>query len=928
MNSYMFRIVLLMAALTCGAAASGVSAAESPGSLLDQAERSLQQGQARTAEIQAKNVLQRDPQNASALVVLARAYIDMDQLALALRQLEQARLMGADEAKVRALIAHVYLQQQDYKRVLREINSDGSLSAQGRATILALRGVAELNLGHEKEAKEAFDAAFELDPDSVDAHLGYARLAIRDRELDSAASHLGKAKSAAPDYVETLLVEGELARVKNDFATARESFQRVLQRRPKNTLAHLGLAAVLLDQGDLAKAQEHLTVVLRDWPNHPVANYLRGELAYRAGNKDEAKSALRLALAIMPGHLPSHMLLGGIEFSEGRPESAAKHLERYIAARPDQLPARKLLAASYLKLDQPKKALDALEPALGGSVTDAQIQALAGSTYMRMGEPNKAAEHFQRAVQLDPSAAGTRMELFVSLLLSDTPGQAGQELHQTIELGTSPEQVLVMRTQLLLTKKSYDDALKAAKELQRQAPKNPAGYNLAGVAYLGKSQPEQAQQEFRQALKVAPEFTLAAMNLAAMALQASDLTRARDYFQKVLNINPEHVGALQGLAEIAHREGNTEVMLENLERARRASASALEPRMRLYEYHLQRGDMKVALDLAQEMAASHPANPDVLRALGIAQQGEHLIKRALESFKKLIELQPESAEAHALYADALASYGDLDTARKELEESLRLEPDSIRARVGLGALEARAGNADRALQIAAEIQRRHPDRPAGFELEGDLRLASRAARQAAELYAKAYERAPSDRLAQKRFHALRQARQPEDSYAALQEWLHANPQDVETRILLAKAYQIDGKDGEAEQTYRAVLQRDPNRADVMNNLAWITLQRDPGKALQWAEKAYQLSPQNPAIIDTYGWAVFQRGDRETGLGLLQEALLKAPQDSGIRFHVAQALEQVGNYDEAHRHVKQILYTDPQFSQKAQAEAMLKRLERR
>ncbi len=907
-------------------AVSGVSAAADVATMLKQAEQNLEAGQPRTAEIQVKNALQADPDNARALLLLSRAYVELEHPESALRELERADLMGADHAQVLALTAHAYLQQQNYKGVLDHVRNDENMPKSGQADVIALRGIAELNLGHDDKAEEAFATALKLDPNSIEGHIGSARLDLKNRELDSAERHVEFVKSRDPNNVDNLLVVGELARVREQYAQASKAFEHVLQRRPENTLAHLGLAAVLLDQDRLDDAAKHIRLVLHNWPNHPIGNYLRGELAYRAGKRDEAKASLKVALAVMPGHLPSHMLLGGIEYADGNFADAADHLSRYIAARPDQLAARKLVISSFLKLGQPDKALKALEPALQNHPSDAQVQSLAGETYMRMGDTNRAAEHYGKAVELNPNAADARQELFVSLLVSDATEAADKQLRESIKLGADPVQASIMRTQLLLTQKSYQEALDEAVHLQDQAPDNPVGYNLAGVAYLGLSNRGKAEEQFHKALKKAPDFALAAMNLAALAIQASDLEAARSYYDGILEHRPDHAGALQGLAELARREGDTEKMVQWLEKARNANAGALAPRMQLYEYRLKQGDTQAALDLAQEMARSHPNEPKVLRALGIAEQGANLIKRAVGTFQHLVAVEPDVAEGHALYADALASYGDVAGARKQLETALKLDSGYLQARIALGALEARAGNRDRALEIAKEVQQAHPEHSAGFELEGDLRMAAGAFDPAADAFGKAYQRTPSARLAQKRFTAQRRSGDNEQAYQSLKTWLDQHPQDLDTRILLAKSYQVDGAFDDAIREYELVLKTAPGRADVMNNLAWAYIERDPKKALAWAEKAYAQAPQNPSIIDTYGWIVFKHGDPQSGLGLLQEALLKAPQDSGIRFHVAQALEQVGDVDTARRHVKQILYTDPEFPQRAQAEAMLRRLE--
>lgn len=907
--------------------ATAALAAPAGGEFVEKAQRALERGDARTAEIQAKNALQRDPQDAHALLLLSHAYLDLEQPDLALQQLERAQLMGADYARVLTLTARAFLQQQNYKRLLDVVENDESLANSGQASILALRGLAHLSLGHDQEAQESIESALTLDPESVDGHIGAARLALRNRELDQAEAHVQKVLSRDADHVDGLLVAGELARMRGQYAQATAAFERVLQRRPENTLAQLGLAAALMDQDKLGEAEKHLNPVLRNWPNHPIGNYLRGELAYRAGNREQAKGALRLALAVNPGHLPSHMLLGGIEFADGDPKRAVDHLERFVAARPDQLPARKLLASSYLKLGQPQKARDALvEPALEDASADAQVHSLLGAAYMRMGDSRRAAEHYAKAVELDPKAASSRMELFVSLLVRGSSEAAGKQLQESVELGLDPVQTSVMRTQLLLTQKAYADALREAEQVQRQSPDNPVGYNLAGVAYLGLNQPDRAADQFRQALRLSPDFSLAAMNLAALALQRSDLQTARTQYESVLQHHPDHVGALQGLAELAQRAGQREEMVQWLQRARKANPAALQPRMRLYEYQLQNGNLQAALDLAQEMERSHPSNPEVVRALGIAEQGAKLTKRAVATFQRLVEMQPQSANARALYADALASHGDVDGARKQLERALQLDPQYLQAHIGLGALEARAGNVERALEIADEVQRDHSKHSAGFELEGDLRMAAGAHELAAQAFAQAYERRPSVHLAHKRFSALRNAGDTKAAHGALRQWLEQHPDDLESRILLAKSLQVSREYQSAAKEYRQVLAAEPARADVMNNLAWLYVGRDPEAALSWAEKAYALAPQNPAIIDTYGWVVFQHGDRQTGLGLLQEALLKAPQDSGIRFHVAQALAQTGSAGDARRHLKQILFTDPGFSEKEQAEALLRRLD--
>ncbi len=198
-------------------AVSRVSVAEDIDAMLKQAELYLEAGKPRAAEIEVKNALQADPDNARGLLLLSRAYVELEHAESALRELERADLMGADHAQVLALTAHAYLQQQNYKGVLDHVHNDESMPKAGQANVIALRGIAELNLGHDDKAEEAFATALKLDPNSIEGHIGSARLDLKNRELDSAQGHVEFVTARDPNNVDNLLVAGELARVRNQY---------------------------------------------------------------------------------------------------------------------------------------------------------------------------------------------------------------------------------------------------------------------------------------------------------------------------------------------------------------------------------------------------------------------------------------------------------------------------------------------------------------------------------------------------------------------------------------------------------------------------------------------------------------------------------------------------------------------------------------
>lgn len=91
---------------------------------------------------------------------------------------------------------------------------------------------------------------------------------------------------------------------------------------------------------------------------------------------------------------------------------------------------------------------------------------------------------------------------------------------------------------------------------------------------------------------------------------------------------------------------------------------------------------------------------------------------------------------------------------------------------------------------------------------------------------------------------------------------------------LATFYFASGQYAEAAAAYETLLGIDPDRIEALNNFSYITavFLNDPKKAIPYAERAVQLAPQQPSIIDTLGWAHYLAGNLDQARQYLQESL--------------------------------------------------------
>ena len=130
---------------------------------------------------------------------------------------------------------------------------------------------------------------------------------------------------------------------------------------------------------------------------------------------------------------------------------------------------------------------------------------------------------------------------------------------------------------------------------------------------------------------------------------------------------------------------------------------------------------------------------------------------------------------------------------------------------------------------------------------------------------------------------------------------------------------------QAVAQYQSALSIQPNNALILNNLAWAAGQAKSPKAIEYAEKANRLAPGQPAIMDTLGVLLVERGESGRGLELLQKAVELAPQASAIRLNYARALLKTGKKGDAKQELDALAKLGDKFPEHAEVDELLKKL---
>jgi tetratricopeptide (TPR) repeat protein len=125
--------------------------------------------------------------------------------------------------------------------------------------------------------------------------------------------------------------------------------------------------------------------------------------------------------------------------------------------------------------------------------------------------------------------------------------------------------------------------------------------------------------------------------------------------------------------------------------------------------------------------------------------------------------------------------------------------------------------------------------------------------------------------------------------------------EIQFHSYLGDAYNQVGDDSKSDESYEVVLKLDPDNDYVLNNYAYYLSLRnkDLEKAERMAKKATELKPNSPANQDTYGWVLYKQGKFEEARTWIGLAIANEEEASAVIFeHYGDVLWQLGNHEEA------------------------------
>jgi putative PEP-CTERM system TPR-repeat lipoprotein len=745
-------------------------------------------------------------------------------------------------------------------------------------------------------------------------------------EFDQAMAQADALVADEPKLAQAWALKGELLWVsKSDVKGGERALRQALDIDPRFMRAHESLIQLLMQSNDIAGFKAEVEALNKVMPNRIESRFYSTHLALIENDLKKAQAGAQQLLKVAPESAQVLQLAGAIELRTGATSQAQTHLKQAMQIEPKAGVARLLLAETQLREGQPSLALATLQPYLEGTKPSARALGLAAEAYLQDGDMTQAELYYSRAAKVDPGDTKARVALAMTELAKGNTDVGFSQLESlaAADKATYADLALIAAR---VRSNDLESALRAVDRLQSKAPNAALPSVVRGRILLQRRDAAGARASFDKALAVDAASFAAVSELAAMDLAAKKPDEARKRFEALLERQPKNARARLAIIELRERAGaKPEEIVALSAAAVTANPEQVAPRLFLTEYQLRMHHAKEALAAAQDAVAAFPDNLLALDALGRAQLAAGDSMQAVQTFQRIAASQTTTPLPHLRLAETYVASKDYAAATQSLKKALEIAPRLLAAQRQLAQVLSTRKKVGEALDVAKQVQKQRPRESAGFIIESEIHARLKEWNLAIGAFRAALERDRSTDLAIRLHTLYTVAERPAEAARFAASWEAERPKDagffsyLGTQLASRKDYAA------AEAQYRKVLALRPDDPDTLNNLSWLLLRQGKAGALQLAERANQLAPDQANFMDTLAAALAADKQLKKALEWQQKAIAKDPNAAGLRLNLAKLQIESGDRAQARAELQKLAALGGRFGRQAEVEALLKGL---
>ena len=697
-----------------------------------------------------------------------------------------------------------------------------------------------------------------------------------------------------------------------------QDLRRVVELDPNDLDARVKLARIMVD-GGAADAALKMVEPANDGnkPNAPL-HALKAIILLRTNDPAGAVREAQRALEIDGTNVDATMLVAAKKLADGDADGALKLLNALPTVDPrEELRVSLQKVQVYARKGDVPQAEALLRTLIAKNPNEGALRTQLIQLYISAKRIDDAEREMRVFADAAPTDTKAGMDL-VRFLVSVKGAKAGrEELNARIKKGGDVFDYQIALAELDFAEGNVTAATQSLQSLAASATaadrKLLAQGKLAEM-YVNKSNVAAAEPIIADILQKDRRNITGLRLRAAIKIQQGQLDSAIADLREALNDQPKSVDLLMLMATAYERSGKNE--LAGRQYADALKASAVNPNVALqYAAFLQRrGDLTHADDVLVEVVARNPTNIQLLTTLAQIRLSRQNWTGAMATADAVARSGDKSGLADQIRASALAGQNKIDESVVALERAHAAAPDAVQPVVSLVSNYVRLGKADKAETLLQEMLKKYPDNAEILVLMGQTKLSENKSDDALRSYKAAIAKQPKDPNGYRALSDLYVRQKNYDSAAdVIKGGLHEQPDNLDLRLTSANLQILKGDQATAITQYESILKDQPNSALAINNLVSLILDNRSDK--ESLEQAFLLveklkNSTVPQFQDTYGWALFKKGDAKSAVSVLEGAAAKLPELAAIHYHLGMSYAATGQPERSKEQFNKALSLEP------------------
>lgn len=697
-------ITLLAALLAAGCSAESKRQAQ-----LERASAHRKAGDLERARIEYQNVLQKFPDDITAIEGLALIWRDRGSMMREFATLVKLAPLAPGNLEARVRRAQLLAGLGSVAEARREALSAIERSASAAEALMVLAETAR-DFNERKETEEFLKNFPEKS--SVWHALAVSRMAWQRGDREGARQAAARAVATDPKSPAARSAMGELQALLGNAEQAAAEFKQVAELAPPRSRYRLQQVNYLVQSGQVPAAIEALNAILKAAPDYQAGWRALAHIAMTEKRPADALGLLEKVFALDVADYEALILRARIWHAQGEAAKAVAEFQRIGTQFPGlglELPH---LALAQLQLKDDAAAVATLEQAAARfpenheiAIMLAQLQQRAGQhdrvvagmtrllgrradlvqPYLLMIEAAKAsgklellAELFRKNIATSPTVPLLHYMLGLTLRHLSKPAEARASLEKAAELSAQFAPAVTELTSMDVAEGKFDSALKRAQQLTERLPKSPLGPLLTAQVNVAAKRWAAAEAAATQAIQLdrnqTSAYGLIADSFAARRGEPGIVAAIEAFAARFPNEQMAQIAAAQSFVLAgAHARGR-----ELYEKILATSPNAVPALNNLADLHAQQlGQLDKALELARKARSLAPADPGVADTLGWIQYRRKEHAEALTLIEEAAKAAPANAEIQYHLGMVQRALGKNDAALAALRAAVNAPGDFV-----------------------------------------------------------------------------------------------------------------------------------------------------------------------------------------------------------------------------------------------------------